>query len=254
MSRFPDAILLPILPLLLQIVVRVTTSAVMFAVVVGAGPWRHGPISSSSSHLPLSTTTMTCLLSRLFLYICICYFRMYILYLFLNHLEDKTATLSWGSTSSSSSICWYQPYLQRSSSLSIANIDDYNYCSHRRAFDFSDHIVLYYGQILPIATAETLSTIMTATMTSSHDRRQGWAVVVAVGSFLYLLYLHVIVNRAAYGTAAYFHTGTEVYVGYFIALVCVALPLAHRQRQGWYPFAGPPHPRAATTITTKTDY
>jgi hypothetical protein len=253
LSKFPDAILLPILPLLLQIVVRLTTSAVVFAASV-AGRSRRGPVSfSSSSYLAPSTTTTTYLLSRLFLYICICYFRMYILYLFLNYLEDNTTGLSWGSsTSSSSSSCWYQPYLQRSTSSLSLSIDDSSYCSYRRAFDFSDHIVLYYGQILPIATAETLMTIMTAMTMTNYDRRRGGcstsAVVLAVGSFFYLLSLYAIVSRAGYGTAAYFHTGTEVYVGYLIGQLCITLPLAYRQYQGWYPFVGP-HPRAPVTIT-----
>jgi hypothetical protein len=255
LSKFPDAILLPILPLLLQIVVRLI-SAVLAAAAV-AGRWRRGPISSSSSHL-LFTTTTTDLLSRLFLYICICYCRMYILYLFLNYLEDHTAA-SWGSTSStlsSSTSCWYQPYLQRSTlSIMSSSIDDSTYCSYRRAFDFSDHMVLYYGQILPIATAETLMMIRMAmiTMTTNHDdRRRGWIVVLAVGSVLYLLYLYAIVNCAAYGTAAYFHTSAEVYVGYFIALLCITLPLAQMQCHGRYPFGPPQYPRAAPATFTTT--
>lgn len=216
------------------------------------------------------TTTTGLLLSRLFLYICICLFRMCILYLLLNHLEDNYSTAaSWvSSTSSSSSSCWYQPYLQQRSASLISSNDTNSYCSYRRAFDFSDHMVLYYGQILPIATAETLSTITTTTATMmmttmNHDHHRqrrrscstGVVVLLAAATFLYLLYLHAIVNRAAYGTAAYFHTSAEVYAGYLIGLLCVTWPLAHMQCHGWYPFAGPqPHHPSTTTFTTITDH
>jgi len=83
-----------------------------------------------------------------------------------------------------------------------------------RGFDYSDHIVLYFAQILPIALMEVLhSTIVQPFWGSSCNP---WIPLLL---WMGLLYLYLINAIGALKTAIYFHTPLEVVVGYVISLL-----------------------------------
>jgi len=106
-----------------------------------------------------------------------------------------------------------------------------------KAFDFSDHVVLYYAQILPISLVETLYAFQYPyywkspdnkgeSTTTTRDRlfrgiRQFTVPAILACSHLYLQF---ITAAGAYKTAAYFHTPGEVVAGFGVSFV-VALPL-----------------------------
>ena len=166
---------------------------------------------------------------RLFLYIGIMLFRGFILYQGMNQLED------WFTTENPSD-CWYQDWLRPNQST----------CYGRR-FDFSDHIVLYFAQLVPIGLLETLDILFSKTSRSNAAvmRRQSSAdseddvenfthhhashskspqhkrTALIVAS---LVYLYGITLWSAHRTAAYFHTAGEVVVGYGVSLM-IQLPL-----------------------------
>jgi hypothetical protein len=110
-----------------------------------------------------------------------------------------------------------------------------------RAFDFSDHVVLYYAQILPIALIETLYAFQNPYWSFSDDQhihdRAGFGAILRrripplvlptllVGSHLYLQF---ITATAAYKTAAFFHTPAEVVAGFGVSSI-VTLPLLFAQ-------------------------
>jgi hypothetical protein len=254
LSRFPDAIIIPLIPCLLQLV----TSLFLVAVAVVA-EW-HGQrqpqrsLGNNASVLVFQKSTLT----RLCLYIGICFFRMYILYWLFNRMED-----TW-SFAEISSPCWYAQYLQPPPSTMTTMTTTAVDCVRQRAFDFSDHVVLYYGQILPIVTAEVF--YLTTTVQHDHARSPASSSAGSTATMMtmmmtmtmmirtlllvgFLLYLYAVVGRAAYGTAAYFHTGAEVYGGYLVSLL-VSLPLAHWQCCCRSEFAR--FPLGVTTTTTTT--
>jgi hypothetical protein len=122
--------------------------------------------------------------------------------------------------------CWYGRLLHREQAQCIG-----------RAFDFSDHVVLYYVQILPIALVETLYAFQYPYWLpenesagkkdeSNNTRWARWMRLYAMPSILAFshLYLQVISAAGAYKTAAYFHTVGEIYAGFVVSLG-VAVPL-----------------------------
>jgi hypothetical protein len=127
-------------------------------------------------------------------------------------------------------------------------------------FDFSDHVVLFFGQILPVTLFEVLFCFLVPLWGSSSSntsnsplgrssssslsnstntkKRKGSSIglmqfipqsiryvlfLLLIGGFLYLNFITFI---AVYHTAAYFHTATEVIVGYIVSL-CIQLPLGY---------------------------
>lgn len=147
-------------------------------------------------------------------------------------------------SSDTTTSCWYQDWLR----------DDQPMC-YGRSFDFSDHVVLYMAQILPICLAETLEGMQqpltvpprrimsTQTMSlltsmngginpsadgvddgslSSSSSSSSFPtcprplnVVIALGT----LYLYLITLWGSYRTTAYFHTGPEVFIGFAVSLL-----------------------------------
>lgn len=149
--------------------------------------------------------------------------------------------------------CWYQDWLR----------EDQPKC-YGRSFDFSDHVVLYMAQILPICLAETLEglqqpnvvpprrIISTQTMTlltsmnggvnpdMSEDSSSLSAtrpnyppldILIVLGT----LYLYVITLWGSYRTTAYFHTGPEVFIGFAVSLL-LQWPLYSLQCESSGPF------------------
>jgi len=143
--------------------------------------------------------------------------RGWILYVLFNEVEDRLVRPEPGT-------CWYLDYLH-----------DHQPDCYGRVFDFSDHAVLYFAQILPIALVEVLYAF----------EKPYWEEHVWVARLLWMgmLYLYVIVFAGFFRTAQFFHTGKEVVVGLGVSL-CLQIPIMLLQcRQGglWRSFLfGPP--------------
>jgi hypothetical protein len=158
LSRFPDAWLIPLSPLLLR-----------FACLAAAylnGSLRHylrrlgrslrgnGLRQSKRhrEHLPPQPQPppdlyqqFVPLLLRLGLYVLIFNFRGWVLYVAFNQVEDSIVSVPHRNTCS-----WYLAYLR----------DDQRHECVGRIFDYSDHMALYYAQLLPIPLLETLYALM----------------------------------------------------------------------------------------------
>ena len=155
----------------------------------------------------LPTESMRASLRRLLFYIFVFMVRGFVLFLGANVLEDMLVKTG-------PDICWYSD-LQRGTSI-----------CHGLQFDFSDHTVLYFGQILPISLMECIHIFVT------HRWNKNWKFALLV-LFCYLPYLYYITLFGEFSTAAYFHTGSEMLVGYFVSLL-IQLPIAYLQcSEGW---------------------
>lgn len=180
LSKFPDAVVLPLLPLLIRLLYR-------FA---------------SSNREPLS-----CALRRLTLYIAVMLFRMFVLYSFFNVIEDSFVRQS-------GSACWYQSYTD----------DD----CFGRLFDFSDHIVLFYSQLLPIPLCETIYA-----WTHPYWGSRRVEMLIPILLLLGHGYWQWIVATGSYKTAAYFHPPGEIVVGLVVSgITAVPLWLMQTRRKG----------------------
>jgi hypothetical protein len=213
---------------------------------------RHITTTNSSVHREWRAS-----LRRFLLYFFIMNFRGWGLYIFLNNLQDallvfSSSIQSPNLLSSSDNTCWYQMYLINPKHIS-------KNC-YGQDFDFSDHVVLFFGQILPVALFEVLFCFLVPLWSSSSSsntrnsplgrlssslsnstntkKRNGSSIglmqfipksiryalfLLLIGGFLYLNFITFI---AVYHTAAYFHTATEVIVGYIVSL-CIQLPLGY---------------------------
>ena len=163
-------------------------------------------------------------------------FRGWVLYILLNKIEDQFVA---GLSSTPTNQCWYmvEGWFPHTSEQEL--------CAGR-PFDFSDHIVLYYAQILPIALFETLHIIIEypywyyvrgaeqSMQRKRHSIATGrlinhslrWFVPIALlGSHLYL---QIITTFGAYKTSVYFHTPFEIIAGFIISMT-VAVPLCYLQ-------------------------
>ena len=149
----------------------------------------------------LTEDSRTALL-RLLFYIVIFSWRGWALFLGANILESVLVE-------SESEVCWFSDIHRGSSAC------------HGLQFDFSDHTVLYFGQILSISLVEFIHIFVT------HHWNKTWTVTMTV-LFSYLPYLYYIALFGEFNTAAYFHTRTEILVGYSISLL-IQLPLVYLQ-------------------------
>lgn len=193
-------------------------------------------------------------LRRLLLYFFIMNFRGWGLYIFLNNLQDallvfSSSIYSPNLLSSSDNTCWYQMYLINPKHVSKK--------CYGQDFDFSDHVVLFFGQILPVTLFEVLFCFLVPLWSSTNTttfplgrsssslshitnikKKNGSSIgfmqfiphairyilfLLLIGGFLYLNFITFV---AVYHTAAYFHTATEVIIGYMVSL-CIQLPLGY---------------------------
>lgn len=123
--------------------------------------------------------------------------RGWVLYVAFNEIENHMTRGRFNLES-----CWYRPWLELTQSE-----------CYGRLFDFSDHVVLYFGQILPIAFMEVLYAFERPYwMTTSNS----WYPKLLAGVMLYLYYITL---SGAYKTALYFHTGPEVLGGFAVSLL-----------------------------------
>jgi hypothetical protein len=215
LARFPEAWLLPLFPLFLRLSVHFLLNGQSFV-----------PNNSKAQHRLARR--------RFYLYIGLIQLRGWILYLLFDKLEEYFVA-------SAGTNCWYENLLHR----------NYNSCQGQDS-DFSDHIVLYFAQILPIPLMEALHSIAepfwknknsspnnncsttTSAASSSHslstppngNSGSPFRLTVVVPGILItgLLYLYIVTFMGAYKTAKYFHTFPEIANGYLISLV-VQIPL-----------------------------
>eukprot|EP00980_Cylindrotheca_fusiformis_P002817 scaffold672_cov126-Cylindrotheca_fusiformis.AAC.18 len=194
LTRFPDAWLLPLFPLLLRIVLQIVRG------------------SDGIANNDFNTKR------RLYLYIFLIQFRGWILYLLFGAIEEMLV-------SSPGEACWYGDLLE----------NHFSKCQGR-ATDFSDHTVLYFAQILPIALTEVLHSFSTPLCHGKDDNKNDDPLqkAVPVVLLLWLANLYAITCCSAYKTALYFHTGTELFVGYLISLL-IQIPLCLTQCTSMFP-------------------
>eukprot|EP00977_Amphora_coffeiformis_P007178 scaffold1564_cov174-Amphora_coffeaeformis.AAC.16 len=144
-------------------------------------------------------------LKRFALYMCVMLFRGWVLYVGLNAIEAQL--VSWELEPTDEELCWYKQYLRTPPSASPC---------YGRMFDYSDHVVFYFVQVLSIVWFEYLD--MQHTLSS----RKSLGFVFLTGM---VAYLHIIVYVGVYKTARWFHTGGEIMLGWCLSLT-VTVPLA----------------------------
>jgi hypothetical protein len=165
---------------------------------------------------------------RFFLYIFIMIFRVWVLYLGLNVLEDNIIMRERDpSNIGESEMCWYRPYV---------SLSRQNQVCKGRDFDFSDHMVLYYSQILPISLVETLHSFRNPYwLVANRCWTKLWPMMLGMSQ----VYLHMITSFSAYKTVSFFHTTGEAFTGFAISsivfvplwwLQCSISPLAKKGR------------------------
>jgi hypothetical protein len=220
LSKFPDAWLLPLFPLLTRVMYwlccLIAEYVLVFtALVLGCatqrsnnklsyryetlddapfdetkGLNRNSRASPSNSSPDFNRSEFVCFIRRVVLYICIMLFRGWILYVGLDAVEDYFIHHSGYMRESTdpNESCWYDSY----SSL----LEQKSKCSGRD-FDYSDHMVLYYSQILPISLVETIHSFRNSYWRQGNYYFQ-WVcpVLLVFGQ----IYLHTITSFGAYKT------------------------------------------------------
>jgi hypothetical protein len=143
---------------------------------------------------------------RLYLYIGLIQVRGWVLYLVFDQLEEfLVATVG--------NDCWYHRLLPVGHAI-----------CQGRVTDFSDHIVLYFAQITPLALTEVLHSLAIPYWNSADGPGKSGNRLMPTLLIVGMLYLYFITFLGAFKTAAYFHTGPEILSGYLVSLV-VQVPL-----------------------------
>jgi hypothetical protein len=189
LSRFPDAWLLPLFPLFFRGIVHFVRKL-------------QGNRGSSKSDIMYAKR-------RFLLYIVLIQIRGWVLYLLFSKIEALFVT------SVVDEECWYEDLLLH---------QKYESCQGR-VTDFSDHLVLYFAQILPIALTEVLHSFVLPYWETKgvHYGKKHFNSIPLI-LLLWLANLYVITLFGAYKTSVYFHTAPEVFTGYLISL-CIQVPL-----------------------------
>ena len=184
LSRFPDAWIIPLVPILLRGVALVWETLLT-----------NRPSESWSTYL-----------TRFNVYMLVLSVRFFVLFVGFNWAEGQIV-------GSPPAECWFSDFVkQREGRSACKSIP----------FDFSDHTVLYFGQILVIPLTEIVYTWLVPFTTASGG------ILVSRLLSAGLLYLYLITLLGEFHTAAYHHTGGEIFLGYAISLL-LQLPLAYVQ-------------------------
>ena len=182
LTRFPDAWIIPLIPIILRGLALALETLLT-----------NRPSESWSTYL-----------TRFHVYMLVLSLRFFVLFLGFNWVERQVV-------GGPPKDCWFSGFvIQREGRSSCKSIP----------FDFSDHTVLYFGQILVIPLTEIV---------------YAWLLPVTVGGVALsrlvsasLLYLYFITLFGEFHTAAYHHTGEEILVGYIISFL-LQLPMAYLQ-------------------------
>jgi hypothetical protein len=186
LARFPDAWLLPLFPFFIRGAVHA------FRILRG--------------HAAGSPTQITTAMRRLYLYIGLIQVRGWVLYLVFDQLEEFLVPAA-------GSDCWYHHLLPIGHAI-----------CQGRVSDFSDHVVLYFAQITPMALIEVLHSLAIPYWNSADGPDKSGNRLMPTLLIVGMLYLYFIAFLGAYKTAAYFHTGSEIFRGYLVSLI-VQVPL-----------------------------
>ncbi len=136
---------------------------------------------------------------RFFLYFGLLLFRGFVLYLLFDYLESLIVQPAVNE-------CWYD-----------ANLKSYQGSCQGQTFDYSDHVVLFFAQILPIPFTEVLFSFVVP-----YWKDKSFLVPTILSTTMVFLYLITFVS--VYRTVGYFHTLPEIWVGYLISLL-IQVPL-----------------------------
>jgi hypothetical protein len=203
LARFPEAWLLPLFPLFVRLVVQTIQKQNSASISVSI------PSHNNSNDIQYRLARR-----RLYLYVGLIQFRGWILYLLFDKVEEwVVATAGRG--------CWYETLLH----------ENYSSCQGRGS-DFSDHVVLYFAQILPVALVEVLHSFaepywnerITSTCSTSSSLLRIPPQIVPTFLIAGVVYLYAVTFMGAYKTAVYFHTWPEILNGYLISLL-VQVPM-----------------------------
>jgi hypothetical protein len=211
LARFPEVILISLFPLLVRGIYYLVSLCQQRGVVVA---------SSDNVELKRQQEINTLTRRRLCLYIGLTQIRWWILYLLSNAIESQIVDAVAGGGDDDDG-CWYDSLLRGG---------DHNSCKGK-AFDYSDHIVLYWAQILPLVLTEVLYSFVapywrfdnrapTRTTTKLLKPVRLVPTILIAG----VIYIYIISFVGTYSTAAYYHTFPEVIVGYLISLL-IQIPL-----------------------------
>jgi hypothetical protein len=223
LAKFPEAWLLPLFPVLMRGAWYALQMLMVFLLPIGTSCSLEQSTGGNNNHR-INMENDPTVLRRVFLYFCIIQARIGILYLVLNSLEEQIVN-------NPGTDCWYQSMLPTSESTCPGRI-----------FDFSDHIVLYFAQILPIAFTEVLhsfvvpywNTSIRPNLVTAGERIGKKNRVIPTLLLVGIVYLYTITLLGVYKTSAFFHTGPEVLVGYMISLL-VQIPLSLLQCTNLWP-------------------
>jgi hypothetical protein len=224
LAKFPEAWLLPLFPVLIRGAWHALQLLVIFLLPVGTSSSLEQSTGSNNNNSHNNIEYNPTVLRRVFLYLSIIQARIGILYLVLNSLEERIVN-------NPGTDCWYQSMLPTSESTCPGRI-----------FDFSDHIVLYFAQILPIALSEVLhsfvvpywDTSIRPNLVTAGERIGKKNRVIPTLLLVGIVHLYVITLLGVYKTSAFFHTGPEVLVGYMISLM-VQIPVSLLQCTNLWP-------------------
>jgi len=186
LTKFPDAWLLPLFPLFIRYISDAAHT-----------------IARETSHFTVFSKKS---FFRLALYVAVLFLRGFVLYLGVNAIEGaiiKDAPES----------CWHDDWMKEGTSS-----------CRGYEFDYSDHVVLYFGQMLALPLAEVMHSLYIDQFWGESTKVCGtrtWYPKILV---VVLVYLYFITFLNAYLTASYFHTGLEIAVGYFVSLL-IQIPL-----------------------------
>lgn len=117
------------------------------------------------------------------------------------------------------SACWFS-YLSRPGTK-------YNICD-KRNFDFSDHVVFFFGHLLPLIVFETIVWLRNSYFNIERVISGGlnkiyYGIIISFLGLFYV-YLTFLSLLTVYLTSAFFHTTSEIILGY-IASLLVQIPL-----------------------------
>lgn len=243
LTKFPDSWLLPLIPILLRIVtVQFRRLCSTTSVADSSEPHHH---------------SMWVTFRRFVSFIVVMNFRGWALYILFNMIQDTIASKFSAATMDEATAvddpsgmdeCWYQHLLH--------SRQQSEHTCYGRRFDFSDHVVLFFGHVLPVVLFEVLFCFLLpfwptagsksavqpsnrSSDTGSSHRTTGSTAestrstlfvnhlptgIIPIFLLLSFIYLNILVFMAVHRTAAYFHTSTEIAVGYLISLL-VQIPL-----------------------------
>lgn len=218
LSRFPDAWLLPLFPLFFRGFI-ILTRRILRRKGISSSSSSRGSSYGGNSSSPSSKSDLMYTKRRFLLYIGLIQIRGWILYLLFDEIEDAIVSFLYGTESHLASSCWYEDLLHS---------NHHNMKCHGRESDFSDHVVLYYAQILPIALTEVLHSFVVPYWENHKDAvfagRKKHASLIPIVLILFMTNLYMITFLGVYKTSVYFHTIPEVIMGFIVSL-CIQIPL-----------------------------